>query len=646
MKVINLKYPAFKSAFSLVELTVAMAVFLAGFGSLVFFAADSNRYSENSNKKVNAALFIQETTNALILSKQDLWLSILESTDDGPKSLVFNGTDYEIVDGPTIKDEVTLQIVITTANRNPDGSIAIAGGSPDLQTRQVDISASWTDASEKLNTINSVMYINDWSSPLWEETTVADFSDGVNDATYITNDVDGEVKLDTIYYPDWCSPEDTLTNHDIPGSATAKTIFSNIVGEAYFGTAGSSTGISFTHAGITGYDPPVLSIIGEYDGYIVNDLVVEGGYAYLATTNTAKEAVILDMATYTEVGYFNPTNVYGTDGDAVAVSGNYGYLGHGRYLRVFDISGKTGARSQVATETVGISGSYITKIKIVGNYAFISLYNDWDEIVIYDISNPLDPVRLGNIDVNTQQTYDFDVRADGNRVYLGTNSSSAKEFFIIDSTTKTGLQPIIASYESNGLTVRGVSFYEDDNVAIITGSGGEEYQVINMQDELNPSRCGGINFNVTVYDVETVKDAFGNAFSYVLTSASGSEFKIMRGGPGYGGGIGGNYANEGTYTSSILDAGSSAARYYSIELNFTEFNLTNIGIQVRSGNNADLSDGVWIGPDGTGLTFFDVGTSYLPESLSNKRYFQYRIILQSDTLETPVFDKLRIKYQK
>ena len=86
-----------------------------------------------------------------------------------------------------------------------------------------------------------------------------------------------------------------MSEYDIPGSATARSVFAR-QGYAYLGTRGELTGEPFTKLIIEGVNPITLTVEGTFSGYAINEIYVEGDYAYLATTDDDKEVVILDIS--------------------------------------------------------------------------------------------------------------------------------------------------------------------------------------------------------------------------------------------------------------------------------------------------------------------------------------------------------------
>jgi hypothetical protein len=170
--------------------------------------------------------------------------------------------------------------------------------------------------------------------------------------------------------------------------------------------------------------------------------------------------------------------------------------------------------------------------------------------------------------------------------------------------------------------------------------------VYNIIDETNPTYCGGMNVNNGIYDIDSIRDSFTNAFSYIVTGDTESEFKIIRGGPGGGGLNGYGYFIEGSHTSAPYDTESDMSEYQLLSINAEIPSNTSLRIQLRSSNNQLMTDSTWIGPDSTSDSFYDSsGTFPLPSILSG-RYIQYKIDFFSDTVSTPLLKELIINYEK
>jgi type II secretory pathway pseudopilin PulG len=641
-----------KKAFSLVEILLAVSIFSLSVlfaGTLVI---EGLSQTKNLSQRNTSILYIKEVFNAVTVLKNDLWSLIVQNTDDGPKHLDFIDNKYTLADGADVHDDVTTSITVGLLQRDVDGNIVLTGGTTDSHSRSINIDASWVDFMGRTNNVTSVIYVNDWNTYDFIQTTKAEFDEGTYFQSISTNLTGGEIQLKQVFYPDWCKPSLSIDEFDLPGDSSAKTLFS-FAGLAYTGTGGD-TGVALTKLRISGVEEPVVALEGQFDGYVTNNIFIDGNYAYLATTNRSKDVVILDISTYpfTEVGFYNTSR--SEEAESVYVLNNVGYVSAGRYIFTFNLTEKTGSRSQLGLKQISLNQNWgqistVSQIVVRGNYLYASLDEDWYEMAIVNITNPASLVIESQNNVNNQQVLDLYVSPDGTRAYFGTNSSSEREFWILDTTLKKpNDRPVIGRYDTNGMSIKGLAIIPKDNRAILVGSGAEEYQSLNISNEKLPVRCGGMQLNTGIFDVDSVTDVDGNSFSYIVTGDVTKDFKILKGGPGLGGDLTGyGYTKDGTYTSKVLDSGATSTKYFYLEWKGTVATATTVRLQVRSSNLLDMSDATWIGPDGTGATYFtSTQPTILPSVINGKRYFQIQVLFTSDSIRTPTIESIQVNFQK
>ncbi len=645
--------------FSLSEILLAISLFAIISLMVTFIVIDSTKLLENISTRNKTSEMIEEIYNALLILKSESWYNVARYTGEGEKHFEYDSdtNKYSIEDGENTKNDITYSFTVEDVMRDSERNIVESGGSIDPHTRLINITMSWYDRLGRLRTSNQKLYLNDWDTLSVAYTTKEDFLPGSHDQTIAIDLSGGEVRLQRRFYSDWCRPElslnKDLSEYDIPGAATPRSVFAQL-GHAYLGTRGEPQGEPFTKLNIEGVDPPVVSVEGVFSGYNVNDIFIVDHYAFLATTDNSKEVVILDISShpYTEIGYFNaPGN---DDALTVFVDGNVGYVGQGKYIRSFNLNQYTGSRPEIGSvnavsllfQLVGV----VSKIKVLDGYLYAVLDWDWYELAIVDVRNPAKMKITSQTSVNNQQVYDMELSEDGTRAYFGTShSSSEKEFFIMDTSQKSGKRPIIASIDTPNTTIKGISIVQEGNrkFAIIVGIGGQEYQIWNITNEKTPTKCGGMEINSGVYDIDTIRDSYTNAFSYIVTGDHDKEFKIIRGGPGGGGEDGYAYYDEGTYLSQPFDSTSNTAEYYILEIKTEIPPETSIEIQVRASNNSNMSGATWVGPDGTSSTHFSTSGIYdLPSGLKG-RYFQYKVFfISNDIEESALLEEIIINYDK
>lgn len=119
-------------------------------------------------------------------------------------------------------------------------------------------------------------------------------------------------------------------------------------------------------------NPITLTVEGTFSGYAINEIYVEGDYAYLATTDDNKEVVILDISSlpYTEVGYVDTPDSW--NAYSVFVKGNIGYVAHSTYVSTFNLDQKTGKRDILNTINVSLIPwiATVSQIYVKDNYLY------------------------------------------------------------------------------------------------------------------------------------------------------------------------------------------------------------------------------------------------------------------------------------
>ena len=618
--------------YSLVEILVSIGVF-----SIILFAAISvfsvaQETSRIGHAKTKATQYQRDYIEKIKNIRRDDWEAL--ATDR--YEIIENAGDLVLqttLDGEQI-DEYRRYLDIDDAYRDAAGVLVDTPGTLDPSTKKITVTVSWEGF--RPGQIVESLYLTRYLDNLaWVQTTQADFLAGVNQGTVVTNTVDGEVQIAPNTKGKWCEPSLSSATIDLPAQP-------NAVWAEPFNIFASSTNTSysFMHVEVQNSDPPSGSVVGSFSGYNARAVFGDGNYGYIATTHNTKEIVIVDLADYTEEGYFNSSGT--ANGDTIFVLGDRGYMTAGNRLYVFNLSSKTGSRSQIGSyitfansgDTAG--GLYVRQIG--GNtYAWVSIEGSTvQELKIYDLTNHLNaPSQWGlegqiNIEPNNCSTLESGksvfVSPDGNRAYISsTNDASFKEFFIIDTSNKSNptlvggfsTQPSCTDgggYEAGGMDPEqsAVVSLDENRVVLVgiddssDGTNSFEYQILDISDEGSPVMCGSLHIDQGIYGLAGVKEPDGDAYAYLITGDTPQDLKIVQGGPD------GAYLENGTFTSQVLDAGHPTA--------FNRFDVTsllpNAETKIRyqlavvdagaSGNcsDANFSDFNFVGPDGTFGTFF------------------------------------------
>lgn len=592
----------------LIEMLIAMALSAILIPSLMTGLVASKQGKAQQGQRAQAVALLKEAEEVVRSVREKDWNSFAV---DGTYHPAISGTAWILSPGTESINGFSRSTVINDVFRDANGVVVTSGGTLDPSTKKVDLSVTW-DQPYASNVSSSMFVTRFQKNAANTQTTVADFSAGNLSNTVVTNHSGGEVTLGAGGGGgDWCTPTLSITTVDLSRQGLP-TAISAYQGNIVTGTGGNASGPTFVDVKVAGNSPPVANISGQFNNSKANGVFTETNYGYIATTNNSEEIQILDMTQYSdppantkfkEVGYFNaPGN---GQGDSVFVAGTVGYMTDGNHFYTFDMTSHTGSRSQLNTSTSWTLAGNGKKVVVVGNYAYVAVDSTSTQLQIIDVTNAASPTIVASAATgNNQAGVDLSVNATGTRAYLVTNyaSSSQPDFFIIDTSTKSGTRPLIGSgFNTNVMSPKGVSV-ATGNRAIIVGIGGtKQYQVVNIANESSPALCASLAITNGAYAVASVLQSDNYAYSYIVTGDTNAELKMILGGAG------GQYSTSGTFISGALDAGSTVA-YNRFIANFSQPDQTTIKFQVAvaaavSGSCSGATY-YFVGPDATQASYF------------------------------------------
>jgi len=570
--------------------------------------------------------------------------------------------------------------------RDQSGKIASSGGTLDSSTKKITTTISWnTPFVSSLNTVTFMTRFRD--NTIHAISTENEFKTGTVSAAIITNTAGGEIILGAGLggKAKWCVPSFSSTSVDLPEVPTA---VSATTGHVYvsMGKTGA-TAASFVHMQVTNSDPFTYNLHGRLNGaYKTSAVFGEPDWGYITLTNTSgKRVVIINLNSYTDV----PNKIYKEEGSfsvssntqpasSIFVFNNRGYVTIGGYLYVFDLTSRSGARSAIGSRILfsvsdGTSPAKEIYLRKIGEktYVFVAINGTYRyEMAIIDVTNEADVNQwkvVGKVDIdsegcsNLQKTKGVYVKPDGLRAYISdSNANDFKEFFVIDTTSKTN--PFVVGGNPQQPDCTGGGGYEAgtldpyqsavtlplENRAILVGVGGEEYQVLDLSDEAHPVRCGGLNYDLGIFGVASAQETNGDVFAYLITGDTTQDLKIIEGGPDI---IGGRYLSYGTYTSAPLDVGQTVAFNRSVA-DITLPSQTSVKLQVAV---APLTNGActnsaynFIGPDGSTGSYYEAYNNSINAALPFSQVGQcirYKFFLSTTDLnQTPIINSILFNY--
>lgn len=610
---------------------------------------------------------------------------------DGTYHPVISGSIWTLVSGAeTLSNGFSRQIIIGDVYRNASGTIVTTPGTLDLSTKRVDVTVSWSIPFN--SSITSTLYLTRHKNLTFTQTTGADFNAGIstptNTTVIATNGTgipnDGQVQLaaNSSGKGDWCQPNLNINNYPIPNNGVGIAVSavpnttSGQPNYAYISTGQNSASFSLSKLSIT--DPstgsPAASLSSTYNNGKDYGVFANSSYIFVAATNVPKIQTVVDIinaSTFTEAGYFDTGSkaAYST-----YVSGNTGYVTADTNLIAFDVStinGMSQSQSQLWSKSLNSSATG-NKVVVSGNYAYIatSATGSSQQLQVVDLVNSshqiYSPPGSGSGAINTNQP-GIDVAVLGNYVFLVTSyTSGSPDVFVIDISHPTTPTVIGTATTTGNMSPTGVAT-TFDNVIIVVGNGGDQYQVFNVTTPSSPFQCGKLtnpNNATNVCAVTTLREADTDSYSYILTtqgqcrlgSGATQEFQMIAGGPIGGGGL---YVSSGAFTSSSFHTKSSTA-FNSFSATVNQPSNTSIKLQVASANdNGTDCTGVsytYLGPNGDPSQYFTVGTNpsiianFIPYTTNGSyvnpgKCFSYKASLSTtNTNATPVLYDMTVNY--
>lgn len=627
------------SGASLIEILMAVALFAFLAPALLTGFIASREGKPQQQQRFQASLLLKEGLEAVRVVRENGWVAFAVNGTFHP---VVSGTTWALSSGSETVNGLTRTITIADTRR--DGNTIVAsGGTVDPSTKTVTVTVTWNTPLSA--TLSSTLYITRYLDNLsFIDTTLAEFTEAgyVVTNTEVVSDSGGEIKLG-VSGPgkgNWCTPS-IVTTHNLPKNGAARAVTA-IPFEVFAGTGENASGESLARVTVSNGTPPVTTAGGNFNGYKTNDIFGETGYAYLVTDTNNKELVIANTSSMTEVGSINLGDA--TNGQSIFVLNNVAYVTAGNTLYTVNVTTKNNPQELTSIGLANTGNS----VYVVGDYAYIATAGTTNQLQIFNISNPSSPSSVSSFTVNGQAGRDVYVSSDGNRAYLVTAASgSQSEFFLINIENKNS-PSLISSYDTNGMDPYGVDMVLSGNRAVIVGTGGEEYQVVNIGIPTAPVRCNGIDItdSVGMYDIATVIEPDGDAYAYVVTGESAAELQVIEGGPG------GTFSMNGTYESPIFDAAT-----VTMFNRFTPSGLvpagTTLRYQVAVSNPGDgicaTATYQYLGPDGTDATYF-TGTAGIPYVTSGSfanpgRCLKYKAWLDTtDMGATPYVYDVTVNY--
>ncbi len=617
----------------LLELMVAMGVFVMVVSGIMFLVLDSGTANRQGADRTRAALAAQEGIEAVKSIIAQGWRNLSDGehgVDDSTGSWGWLGSSN------IIANRFTRKITVEPVYRDVNGEIVASGVTADFDTKKVTARTSWDFTTARPSEVVLETYLTNWRSTKWLQTTEADYNLGQKNQVVTTSVSDGEVAL---------AQSSTLSLYDFTIDAPADYTYDSNKIEIAASQASLMSQIPLTTGGTVnpGFDATLLPWqYADWDqgGGEVN---VTGSRVTSGGNPGAYASINIPRGRDDQVGgYFSQSFV------VTAASPETAYLS-------FDIS------------TIAYSGTPLT----LQAYVFVDSTSGaptigtevWQSGVITGTSNwaSLGPIDLTSI-ITATGTYYLKLA-----VWVQTGGSQAGAFTVgFDNALVHWEQSGTPSYPTDDPTVEpAISFSSTEVYAwnafieTATKNGGEIYYQLSQDDGAswqywngsgwaaagasNYSTAAEINSHLATFPAAAQRLSF-KAF---LSSDGTQQVSLDNVRVAYlvSGATG--YELTGDFISSARDTGVVETVFNYLAWTADEPSGTSLQFQIRSaGTEAALAAAVWVGPDGTTATYYVIpGTTVTADpAASGTRWLQYRALFTSDGSTTPVLQDVTIDY--
>lgn len=580
---------------SLVELLIAIGLSALLLPVLLTSLVSSREGRAQEVERLQATALMREMSEAVRQVREKDW-----------SSFAVNGVYYPVASASALSMSPGVESI-----NGFERSATIFDYDLDTSTKMVEYNVGWSGANG--GSVTGVEYFSRYLNNLvWSQTSQADFELGTRTSVAVTNNSGGEIILSS---GTGASGLQNLGTYNVGGNASGVSVF--VSGNyAYVGSVNASTGNNFVIVDVTNPASPTL-VSGLNLATNVNGVFVSGNYAYLATANNTRELQVINITNKNAPVLASSLDLGGNqDALSIFVSGSFAFVskqsatGANRELYIVNISNPLVPVLSGSYEM----GSNVNSVFVSGNYAYLATDDNNAELRIINISNPASPVLVGTYNAASGSN-GLVVSGMGNTVYLGTQlNGTGAELYLINVTNPAS-PSLLGSYEY-GANVNGVSV--SGGYLFLSGDKTlGQLQVLDINNSALPTLLEsfdlGAGGNGVFYDTGKV---------YVGTDSVNAELQIFS----YGSSSG--YATNGTFESSVFDAGAVVA------FNYFGFNVdtpTGTSVSFQLAINNDNSTWNYFGNYSTG--------SAIPVSSINGRYFRYKATLSGTTTETPtIFD--------
>jgi len=626
---------------SLIELLVAMAVFVLVVSSIMFLTLDAHLATRQGAERTQATFLVQEGVEATYSIKNRGWKYLTI----GSHGLDESGNLWEFSGAENLIDKYTRQVTVEEAYRDVNGDIVDSGGSVDLDTKKITSRVNWDFSPNRPLEVAVTSYLTNWRSAKWLQTTRADFDQGTKNNVVSTNNNGGELELSQgagNYFGNQFLVEGISSVGDMNRADrrtamrfTAQSSKSVNTVRVYLETEqGSSPVYRYGLQSDNGGEPSGAWLGNSSQGYGDWQATTTGWQ----TVNLNEDADIVLGSIYHLVVEWQSGTVNNRNYISLRQSDPHNLLFP--YDNTADVNSNVlwHRNRWVAQDTQPIYLLGFTDATFEGNS-----YHDFTEEAIYSNQFIGEQFTISGGDKEISQV-DFYVKK--NR-----RQDPADDLYVTLYDITQSVQIDQGILVTAAAVSRNFTWYSYGFSSTVTLLDGHQYRIYLSSPGSNNLRYYQVLriFNLDQADYNSVNYQ-GINFAYTGSINSGSTWNNSNNADigGYRFSLVTSYALLGDFISSDLDTQSDDAVQNYLLWTATLPVGTTLQIQLRTADTqANLSVALCVGPDGTTATFYDTSGQIIANdpAASGTRWVQYKIYFTSDGTTTPVLSDITIDYE-
>ncbi|XOU94294.1 MAG: type IV pilus modification PilV family protein [Candidatus Kerfeldbacteria bacterium] len=621
--------------FSVIELMIAMTVFIMVVSGIMFLVLDAQSANRQGAERTKASLISQQGIEATYSIANQGWKNLV----DGTYGIDDTGMIWEWLGNSNVIDFFTRQIIIDSVYRDINGDIVETGGSIDFDSKKVTVKTIWDFTTARPSEVTVESILTNWHSTKWKYTTQIEFNQGTLNNVAITSSDDGEIVLGQSSVASFFnSPFDVPANYtynlsDIEVSSSQASLV-NQGATVTGGTINSSFDSTLNPWSYNDWDQNggEANVDGYWDGNpdghahinIPSDKRDEvGGYfeqSFQVTDNNPDIGTLdFDYSIITFDSSFNPSN------DSFEI-----------FAFLDTVSGEPTPGTEIwsSGQISGISPYASVNLDISSDIAVAGTY--YVKLVVWITTGTQ---NKGPFDVGFDEAIVYWEKTGSGGSYPTTNPTikPTNSFASVDIDTWTGFQETAIK---NG----GEIYYQlsDDDGSTWQYWNGSSWAIVAGVTDYNIATV--VNTNIPTFPATTQQLMFKAFLSSDGTQLVGLnnvmvEYTVI-GGTGY--------FMTGTFESSNYDTGVIDTVYNYIDWSADIPIGTQLQWQIRTADiEVNLITATWVGSDGTGVTFYStIGEIIEVDPLaSGVRWIQCKAYLNGDSVVTPIINDITIDYE-